>query len=269
MTNLDRKMTSPDSNRYNFKLLNLPNSPEPHEMALSETGLYNRERNGGNTISRLGNVHDGRNGRIEEIHNNNTNTNTSPNMNHANIIENNPNRLYAKNGILVNIAEIISGTVSVMYISLFVMFIINKNIKWFYILILIFIINLCTIILKILLMRFNLEFMYRPNGCEDEHRLMDFLHHNFILETIMKKIDIERYKQFGFPSIHVTTAASILTMIYLFFPKYKQITFKTGTIYMILLGISRIYLNCHNFIQVLGGIFLGVIAGKIAYRVGN
>jgi membrane-associated phospholipid phosphatase len=255
MTNLDRKMTSPDSNRYNFKLLNLPNSPEPHEMAVSETGLYNRERNGGNTISHLGNVHDGRNRRIEEIHNN--------------IIENNPNRLHDKNSVLVNIAEIISGTVSVMYISLFVMFIINKNIKWFYILILIFIINLCTIILKILLMRFNLEFMYRPNGCEDEHRLMDFLHHNFILETIMKKIDIERYKQFGFPSIHVTTAASILTLIYLFFPKYKQITFKTGTIYMILLGMSRIYLNCHNFIQVLGGIFLGVIAGKIAYRVGN
>ena len=112
MTNLDRKMTRTDSNRYNFKLGNLSNSPEPHEMAVSETGLYNRERNGGNTISRLGNVHDGRNGRIEEIHNN--------------IIENNPNRLHDKNSVLVNIAEIISGTVSVMYISLFVMFIIKN-----------------------------------------------------------------------------------------------------------------------------------------------
>ena len=145
----------------------------------------------------------------------------------------------------------------------------NKNIKWFYILILIFIINICTIILKIFLMRFDSPFLYRPNGCEDEHRLMDFLHHNFILEGIMKKIDVNHYKQFGLPSIHVTTAMSILTLVYFYFPKYKQLTLKSGIVYIILLGFSRMYLNCHTFIQVLSGLIFGYTAGIIAYKVCN
>ena len=118
-------------------------------------------------------------------------------------------------------------------------------------------------------MRFDAPFLHRPTHCEDEHRLMDFLHNNFILEGIMKKIDINEYKQCGFPSIHTTTATSILTLIYMYFPKYRQITFNTGIIYIILLGISRLYLNCHNILQILGGIVLGYLAGTLAYKVSN
>jgi membrane-associated phospholipid phosphatase len=221
-------------------------------MSRLESGIYNGGIGRENNASPLRNVHDGRSGRNEEIHNNSETRKDSD-----------------KSDILVYIANMISGSVSIMYISLLVMLIINKNIKWFYILILIFIINICTIILKIFLMRFDSPFLYRPNGCEDEHRLMDFLHHNFILEGIMKKIDVNHYKQFGLPSIHVTTAMSILTLVYFYFPKYKQLTLKSGIVYIILLGFSRMYLNCHTFIQVLSGLIFGYTAGIIAYKVCN
>jgi membrane-associated phospholipid phosphatase len=221
-------------------------------MSRLEGGIYNGGIGRENNASPLRNVHDGRSGRNEEIHNNSETRKDSD-----------------KSDILVYIANMISGSVSIMYISLLVMLIINKNIKWFYILILIFIINICTIIFKIFLMRFDSPFLYRPNGCEDEHRLMDFLHHNFILEGIMKKIDVNHYKQFGLPSIHVTTAMSILTLVYFYFPKYKQLTLKSGIVYIILLGFSRMYLNCHTFIQVLSGLIFGYTAGIIAYKVCN
>lgn len=239
-------------NRSNINLVNLANSPASHEMSRLEGGIYNGGIGRENNASPLRNVHDGRSGRNEEIHNNSETKKESD-----------------KSDILVYIANMISGSVSIMYISLLVMLIINKNIKWFYILILIFIINICTIIFKIFLMRFDSPFLYRPNGCEDEHRLMDFLHHNFILEGIMKKIDVNHYKQFGLPSIHVTTAMSILTLVYFYFPKYKQLTLKSGIVYIILLGFSRMYLNCHTFIQVLSGLIFGYTAGIIAYKVCN
>lgn len=242
-------------NRSNINLVNLDNSPASHEMSRLESGIYNGGIGRENNASPLRNVHDGRSGRNEEIHNNSETRKDSDKSD--------------KSDILVYIANMISGSVSIMYISLLVMLIINKNIKWFYILILIFIINICTIIFKIFLMRFDSPFLYRPNGCEDEHRLMDFLHHNFILEGIMKKIDVNHYKQFGLPSIHVTTAMSILTLVYFYFPKYKQLTLKSGIVYIILLGFSRMYLNCHTFIQVLSGLIFGYTAGIIAYKVCN
>jgi membrane-associated phospholipid phosphatase len=252
MSNLDKKMSIKMGNGYNNNLVNLSNSPASHEMSRLESGIYNGGMNRVNNASPMRNVHDGRSGRNEEIHSNYETKKDS-----------------GKIAVLVYIADMISGSVSIMYISLIVMLIINKNIKWFYILILIFIINICTIIFKILLIRFDYPFLYRPNGCEDEHRLTDFLHHNFILEGIMKKIDVDQYKQYGLPSIHVTTAASILTLVYFYFPKYKQLTLKSGIVYMILLGFSRIYLNCHTFIQVLSGLIFGYTAGIIAYKVCN
>lgn len=252
MSNFDKKVSTKMGNRYNNNLVNLTNSPESHKMSRLESGIYHEGTNRVNNAYLMRNVHDGRSGRNEEIHINSETKKDS-----------------GKSDVLVYIADMISGSVSIMYISLLVMLIINKNIKWFYILILIFIINICTIIFKILIMRFDYPFMYRPNGCEDEHRLMDFLHHNFILEGIMKKINVNQYKQYGLPSIHITTAVSILTLVYFYFPKYKQLTLKSGIVYMILLGFSRLYLNCHTFIQVLSGLIFGYTAGIIAYKVCN
>jgi membrane-associated phospholipid phosphatase len=252
MLNFDKKVSIKMGNGYNNNLVNLSNSPESHEMSRLDSGIYNGGMNRVNNASPLRNVHDGRSGRNEEIHSNSETKKDN-----------------GKSHVLVYIADMISGSVSIMYISLLVMLIINKNIKWFYILILIFIINICSIIFKIILMRFDSPFLYRPNGCEDENRLTDFLHHNFILEGIMKKIDVHQYKQYGLPSIHVTTAASILTLVYFYFPKYKQLTLKSGIVYMILLGFSRMYLNCHTFIQVLSGLIFGYTAGIIAYKVCN
>jgi hypothetical protein len=101
-------------------------------MSRLDSGIYNGGMNRGNNASPLRNVHDGRSGRNEEIHNNSETKKES-----------------GKSDVLVYVADMISRSVSIMYVSLLVMLIINKNIKWFYILILIFIFSLVLIVFAI------------------------------------------------------------------------------------------------------------------------
>lgn len=264
MLNIDNKQYMKTSDRYRINSLNLSNSPVSHEMARLDSDRYNGGRNRDVNKYSSRNMRNGRNGRNEEIHNiNKNNVENQQNMNSTTV--NHINR----NDILVYIADLISGSVSVMYISLFVMFIINKNIKWFYILIFVLIINICTIIFKIFLMRFDYSVLYRPSQCIDEHKLLDFLHNSFILEGVMKKIDVEQYKKYGLPSVHVTTATSILMLTYLYFPKYKQLTLKLGIIYTLLLSISRMYLKCHTLLQIIVGLIFGIFSANVAYKLFN
>ena len=92
-------------------------------------------------------------------------------------------------------------------------------------------------------------------------------YNNFIFEQILKKIDINEYKKRGFPSMHMTTCVSIITMMYLFFPKYNKILLKVASIYIILVGYSRIYLSCHTWLQVIFGIIVGILGGKLMYNI--
>ena len=56
---------------------------------------------------------------------------------------------------------------------------------------------------------------------EEEGKLINILTNNFITEEIKKSINIEEYKMRGFPSLHMNTATSLFTLIYLFFPKHE------------------------------------------------
>ena len=162
----------------------------------------------------------------------------------------------------------VSNSVSLMLFSLFITLIVTRKKEWFFILLSVFIIVTCAEIFKIITMRFNADFLYRPGKCVSEHTTTDMLfYRNFILERILKSIDISRYEQMGFPSMHVIQSASILTLIYLFFPKYKKIMLITSPIYLILIGFSRIYLSCHTLLQVVAGIVGGILGGKLMYNV--
>ena len=174
----------------------------------------------------------------------------------------------SKNPILLSGMIWISNTVSLMFFSLFITLIVTKNGKWFYILLSVFLIVTCIEILKIILMRYDANFLYRPANCiGDNNKADSFFYHNFILERILEKIDIHEYHKRGFPSIHMTACVSILTMMYLFFPKYQKILLKVAPIYIILVGYSRMYLNCHTLIQVIFGIIVGMLGGKLMYNV--
>lgn len=174
----------------------------------------------------------------------------------------------SKNPIMLTIMSSISNTVSLMFFSIFITLIVTKNYRWFYILLSVFIIVSCAEIIKIILMRYDAAFLYRPGNCIGDKSITDMLfYNNFIFERILQQIDMNEYKKRGFPSIHMTSGVSILTMIYLFFPKYNRILLKVAPIYIILLGYSRIYLNCHTLLQVIFGIIVGVLGGNIMYNI--
>ena len=178
------------------------------------------------------------------------------------------NQNESKNLIMLTIMSSISNTVSLMFFSIFITLIVTKNYRWFYILLSVFIIVTCAEIIKVILMRYDADFLYRPGDCIGDKSITDMLfYNNFIFERILQQIDIKEYKKRGFPSIHMTSGVSILTMIYLFFPKYSKITLMVAPIYTILLGYSRIYLNCHTLLQVIFGIIVGVLGGKIMYNI--
>ena len=174
----------------------------------------------------------------------------------------------AKNPIIFSIMLWISNSVSLMFFSMFITLVVTKNAKWFYILLSIFIIVTCVQIIKIILMRYDAKFLYRPGECISDKNTSDsFFYHNFILEKILEKIDRNEYKKRGFPSIHMASSASILTLMYLFFPKYQKIMLKVAPIYIILVGYSRMYLNCHTLLQVISGTIVGMLGGKLMYNV--
>ena len=174
----------------------------------------------------------------------------------------------SKNPIILSVMMRISDTVSLMFFSIFITLIVTKNIKWLYILLSVFIIVTCVEIIKIILMRYDAAFLYRPDNCIDSKSIVDMLfYNNFIFEQILKKIDIHEYKKRGFPSMHMTTCVSIITMMYLFFPKYNKILLKVASIYIILVGYSRIYLSCHTWLQVIFGIIVGILGGKLMYNI--
>jgi membrane-associated phospholipid phosphatase len=174
----------------------------------------------------------------------------------------------SKNPIMLSIMLWVSNSVSLMFFSIFITLIVTKNYRWFYILLSVFIIVTCAEIIKIILMRYDAAFLYRPGNCIGVKSVTDMLfYNNFIFEQILKKIDIREYEKRGFPSIHMTSGVSIITMMYLFFPKYSRITLMVAPIYIILLGYSRMYLNCHTLLQVIFGIIIGILGGKLMYNI--
>ena len=174
----------------------------------------------------------------------------------------------SQNPIVLSAMMWISNSVSLLIFSIIVTLVVTKERKWFYILLSVFIIMLVAQIVKIILMRYDAAFLYRPGMCIGNKTILDtFFHDSFILKSTFDKIDrIEYYKR-GFPSMHMTLASSVLALMYLFFPKYSRISLMVAPIYTILLGYSRIYLNCHTLLQVIFGIIVGILGGKIMYNI--
>lgn len=71
---------------------------------------------------------------------------------------------------------------------------------------------------------------------------------------------------FSFPSGH--TAASFATISALFFAGQKKL-WKAALVLGILIAISRMYLYVHYPTDILGGLFVGVLAGFLGAKCGN
>ena len=179
------------------------------------------------------------------------------------------NAVITKNETLYIAAQYISNVVTIMYISIFISLIVLRDKKWFYILLIVFIVNILSVLLKIFLMRFNYGVLHRPGKCLDENMDYDLLESNFILEGIKRTVNNDEYNIIGFPSMHITKATTILALTYLFFPKYKKTTLIVAPIYLALLAWARIYLDCHTVLQIIGGIILGVGVAKVSFNLCN
>jgi membrane-associated phospholipid phosphatase len=238
---------------YTYKDVNLAYSHEP----ISKPVLRDGERKDAKVVAGArdavdsGDMRSNRTVRNAEIHDDekiNENSSNSP--------------------IIFSIMMWISNTVSLFIFSIFITLIVTKESKWFYILLSVFVITTVAQITKVILMRYDAPFLYRPRGCTGEKTVLDkLLYRNFVLERIFERIDKSEYFKRGLPSMHMTMAASILTLIYLFFPKYKKIVLMTAPVYIVLLGFSRIYLSCHTLLQVVCGIIFGMLGANAMYSV--
>ena len=174
----------------------------------------------------------------------------------------------SKNPLMLSAMMWVSNTVSLLIFSFFVTLIVTKERKWFYILISIFVIITVAQIVKIILMRYDAEFLYRPGQCIGERTTIDSLfNNNFVLKGIFEKIDRNEYFKRGLPSMHMTTAVSAISLMYLFFPKYRKVTLMTAPLYLVLVGYSRVYLGCHTILQLICGVVFGILGAKVMYNV--
>jgi len=246
---------------YEYMDMNLSKSLDshtPHVLENNNTVRMETRRGGDSkgmeTASNMRNVINVRNDEIHQNENVNKNSPESP--------------FFPQNPLFLHGMLWISNSVSIMFFSLFITLTVTRKIKWFYILLSVFLIVTIVEIFKIITMRFDADFLYRPGKCVSEHSTTDMLFYkNFMLEEILKRIDITKYESRGFPSVHLTTSASIVTLIYLFCPKYKKFMLVFVPIYLILIGYSRIYLHCHTLLQVIAGIITGVVGGNLMYKL--
>lgn len=247
--------------KYEYMDMNLSKSLDshtPHVLENNNTVRMETRRGGdGKGMETASNMRNVINVRNEEIHQNenvNKNSHESP--------------FFPQSPLLLHVMLWISNSVTIMFFSLFITLTVTRKIKWFYILLSVFLIATFVEIIKIITMRYNAEFLYRPGKCISEHTTTDTLFFkNFILEEIFKRIDTTKFEGMGFPSGHLTTSASILTLIYLFCPKYKKFMLFLSPIYLALMGYSRIYLHCHTLLQVIAGIITGIVGGNLMYKL--
>ncbi len=81
---------------------------------------------------------------------------------------------------------------------------------------------------------------------------------------IVKVFFIETDSIYGFPSGHSTIIASIYSFYEKHLKKKQKIIFIT---LVLLVLVSRIYLGAHYLLDVLAGLFLGLILGKTIYLI--
>ncbi|MBD0400070.1 phosphatase PAP2 family protein [Flammeovirga sp. EKP202] len=87
----------------------------------------------------------------------------------------------------------------------------------------------------------------------------------FGAESFHQVLDVQFHYSNSFPSGHTTTGFVIGAMIILLFPNWKGIT--AGMMYGIIVGVSRMYLVQHFFLDVAVGSILGTLTVYVSLYV--
>jgi len=148
--------------------------------------------------------------------------------------------------------EIISLSLNVVIIVPFIFYFYENYSRWLYIALYSFLNIQIHDTIKIFSRYFNYEFLKRPIGAKN----CDLFSRNGNVAGCP-----------GFPSGHVTSSVSFFTSIYLLFPEYRYYTIIGGTIYSLLMIMSRINKRCHTPLQTFAGASLGLFGTYFFFRL--
>ena len=140
--------------------------------------------------------------------------------------------------------EAISLSLNGIIVVPFLLYLVGNDNRWLYISLYSFINIQIHDIIKIISKKYNYEFLKRPLGAMN----CDAFSRNGLVEG-----------KPGFPSGHVTSTVSLFVGMYLLFPEYKNYALIGGTIYSILMAVSRINKKCHTPLQTIAGATLGLV----------
>jgi membrane-associated phospholipid phosphatase len=148
--------------------------------------------------------------------------------------------------------EIITLSLNGVLAAPFLFYIYNNDPKWLYVALYSFLNIQIHDLIKSQSKKFNYEFLKRPIGAKN----CDLFSMNGNVEG-----------QPGFPSGHVTSAVSFFTGVGILFPEYRHSAIIGGTIYSILMVISRINKKCHTPLQTFAGASLGLLGTYLLNKV--
>ena len=167
---------------------------------------------------------------------------------------------------------IIDKSINFVEVVIFILAITTKNKKFIYILLFFIVAYLISGFIRIYFMKnyFNNHFIKRPNTktCMINNlNSKNYIGKLFTIYKILPLNEQNKYFSIGIPSFHMTIISSILTSIYLFFPKYKNFILISGIIYTLLMSLELVNNGCHTLLQILFGIIIGIITSTILYNV--
>ena len=142
----------------------------------------------------------------------------------------------------MNIIELISKSLILIRIFPLIMLIYSRDIKWFYTIVILVLVNIIQHEIKNFTKPFQLKWLKRPSDANNCN----------LFSTNGKVAD-----QPGFPSGHVSEVTAFFVSIYFLFPQYRNYKY-IGIIWIALMIYSRIAKKCHTFLQTMGGLCLGI-----------
>lgn len=164
--------------------------------------------------------------------------------------------------------EYLNTSINTGLVIILAVFFATWNRKWFYVILFSFIVFVIMGLIRILFINYvNNDIIRRPNPekCMSGTNFT-FFSNLFNAENLIPKDLHPAYYSVGMPSGHESIAAALITSLYLFFPRYKKVIFSSGLFYLILMGFGRIVQGCHNIIQVIAGLLLGIIIPIILHN---